>query len=94
MMFKVQRSAFPPNRINEFNIDTTNKYCPHIQPLSYKGIAQNYSSLNNPSVHNQNIDISSKRTCLKPYYTTKEPFGSVIPIEVKNSILPLRPIYI
>ncbi len=28
----VQREAFPTNRTNEFNTDTTNKYFPHIQP--------------------------------------------------------------
>ena len=35
---QVQRAAFPPNRTNEFNTDTTNKYFPHIQPLFYKGV--------------------------------------------------------
>jgi hypothetical protein len=25
---RVQRTAFPPNRTNEFNIDTSNKYSP------------------------------------------------------------------
>ena len=29
---KVQQAAFPINRTNEFNIDTSNKYFPRIQP--------------------------------------------------------------
>jgi len=91
---QVQRAAFPPNRTNEFNTDTTNKYFPHIQPLFYKGVAQNYSLLNNPPDHNQNLDMASQRTYIKPFYTTKEQFGSVLPIEVNNSILPFGPIYI
>jgi hypothetical protein len=91
---KVQRAAFPINRTNEFNTDTSNKYFPHIQPLFYKGVAQNYSLLNNPADHNQNLDMTSQRTYIKPYYTTKEQFGNVLPIEVNNSILPLGPIYI
>ena len=37
---KVQRAAFPINRTNEFNIDTSNKYFPRIQALFYKGDAQ------------------------------------------------------
>ena len=40
---KVQRAAFPPNRTNEINTDTSNKYLPHIQPLFHKGVAQNYN---------------------------------------------------
>ena len=93
----VQRAhsrAFPPNRTNEFNIDTSNKYYPHIQPLFYKGVAQNYSLLKNPPTHNQNLDMTSQRTYIKPYYTPKEQFGSVLPIEANNTILPLGPIYI
>ncbi len=35
---KVQRAAFPLNRTNEFNTDTTNKYLPHIQILFYRGL--------------------------------------------------------
>ena len=38
--------------------------------------------------------MTSQRTYIKPFYTTKEQFGSVLPIEVNNSILPLGPIYI
>ena len=90
----MQRAAFPINRTNEFNTDTSNKYFPHIQPLFYKGVAQNYSLLNNPADHNQNLDMSSQRTYIKPYYTKKEQFGNVLRIEVNNSILPLGPIYI
>ena len=91
---KVQQAAFPINRTNEFNIDTSNKYFPRIQPLFYQGDAQNYSILNNPAEKNQNLDMASQRTYIKPFYTTKEQFGSVLPIEVNNSILPLGPIYI
>ncbi len=91
---RVQRAAFPVNRTNEFNTDTSNKYFPHIQPLFYKGVAQNYNLLNNPPEQNQNLDMASQRTYIKPFYTTKEQFGSVLPIEVNNSILPLGPIYI
>ena len=91
---QIQRAAFPPNRTNEFNTDTTNKYYPHIQPLFYKGVAQNYSLLNNPPDHNLNLDMSSQRTYIKPFYTTKEQFGSMLPIEANNTILPLGPIYI
>ena len=40
---KVQRAAFPINRTNEFNTDTSNKYFPHMQPLYYNGDAQNFS---------------------------------------------------
>jgi hypothetical protein len=91
---RVQRAAFPVNRTNEFNTDTSNKYFPHIQPLFYRGVAQNYNLLNNPPEQNQNLDMASQRTYIKPFYTTKEQFGSVLPIEVNNSILPLGPIYI
>ena len=91
---RVQQAAFPPNRTNEFNIDTSNKYYPHIQPLFYKGDAQNYSLLKNPPTHNQNLDMTSQRTYIKPYYTPKEQFGSMLPIEANNTILPLGPIYI
>jgi hypothetical protein len=91
---RVQRVAFPINRTNELNTDTSNKYFPHIQPLFYRGVAQNYNLLNNPPEQNQNLDMASQRTYIKPFYTTKEQFGSVLPIEVNNSILPLGPIYI
>ena len=91
---KVQRAAFPINRTSEFNIDTSNKYFPRIQPLFYQGDAQNYSILNNPADHNQNFDMTSQKTYIKPFYTTQEQFGNVLPIEVNNSILPLGPIYI
>ena len=91
---RVQRAAFPVNRTNEFNTDTSNKYFPHIQPLFYRGVAQNYNLLNNSPEQNQNLDMASQRTYIKPFYTTKEQFGSVLPIEVNNSILPLGPIYI
>ena len=91
---RVQNTAFPPNWTNEFNIDTSNKYFPHIHPLFYKGVAQNYSLLNNPPTRNRNLDMASQRTYIKPYYTPKEQFGSVLPIEANNTILPLGPIYI
>jgi hypothetical protein len=63
-------------------------------PLYYQGAASNSRLLNNPPDHNQNLDMASQRTYIKPFYTTKEQFGSVLPIEVNNSILPLGPIYI
>ena len=91
---KVQRAAFPINRTNEFNKDTTNQFFPHLMPLYYQGAASNSRLLNNPADHNQNIDMSSQRTYIKPFYTAKEQFGSVLPIEVNNSILPLGPIYV
>ena len=91
---KVQRAAFPINRTNEFNTDTTNQFFPHLMPLYYQGAASNSRLLNNPPDHNQNLDMASQRTYIKPFYTTKEQFGSVLPIEVNNSILPLGPIYI
>ena len=91
---KVQRAAVPPNRTNEFNTDTTNQFYPHLMPLYYKGVASNNPLLKNPADHNQNLDMASQRTYIKPFYTTKEQFGSVLPIEVNNSILPLGPIYV
>jgi hypothetical protein len=91
---RVQNTVFPPNRTNEFNIDTSNKYYPRLQPLFYKGIAQNYNLLNNPAEYNQNLDMTSQRTYIKPFYTTKEQFGTVLPIQQNDSILPLGPIYI
>ena len=91
---KVQRAAFPPNRTNEFNMDTTNQYFPRVMPLYYQGAASNSRLLNNPADHNQNLDFASQRTYIKPFYTTKEQFGSVLPIEVNNSILPLGPVYV
>ena len=91
---KVQQAAFPINRTNEFNIDTSNKYFPRIQPLFYQGDAQNYSILTNPADHTQKLDMTSQKTYIKPFYTTQEQFGNVLPIEVNNSILPLGPIYI
>ena len=91
---KVQRAAFPPNRTKEFNIDTTNQFYPHIMPLYYQGAASNSRLLNNPADHNQNLDYSSQRTYIKPFYTTKEQFGTVLPIEINNSVLPLGPVYV
>jgi hypothetical protein len=38
--------------------------------------------------------MTSQKTYIKPFYTTQEQFGNVLPIEVNNSILPLGPIYI
>jgi hypothetical protein len=91
---RVQNTAFPPNRTNEFNIDTSNKYYPHLQPLFYTGEGQNYNLLNNPAEYNQNLDMTSQRTYIKPFYTTNEQFGTVLPIQKNDSILPLGPIYI
>ena len=91
---RVQRAAFPPNRTNEFNKDTTNQFYPHIMPLYYQGAASNSRQLNNPADHNQNLDMTSQRTYIKPYYTTKEQFGSVLPIQTNDSILPLGPVYV
>ena len=91
---KVQQAAFPPNRTNEFNIDTTNQYFPRVMPLYYQGAASNSRLLNNPADHNQNLDMTSQRTYIKPFYTVKEQFGSVLPINVNNSILPLGPVYV
>ena len=78
---QVQISAFPPNRTNEFNIDTSNKFYPRLTPLFFQGDAQNTSLLNNPADHIQNLDLSSQRTYIKPFYTTNEQFGSVLPFE-------------
>ena len=89
-----QRAAFPPNRTNEFNKDTTNQFYPHIMQLYYQGAASNSRLLNNPPDHNQNLDMTSQRTYIKPFYTVKEQFGTVLPIEVNNSILPLGPVYV
>ena len=91
---QVQNSAFPINRTKEFNIDTSNKFYPRLTPLFFQGDAQNTSLLNNPPDRIQNIDLSSQRTYIKPFYTTNEQFGSVLPIEVNNSILPLGPVYV
>ena len=88
---RIQNSAFPPNRTKELNIDTSNKFYPSLTPLYYNGDAANNSLLNNPPDHNQNIDMSSQRTYIKPFYTSNEQFGSVLPIEINNS---LGPIYI
>ena len=30
---RIQNTAFPPNRTNEFNIDTSNKFYPSLTPL-------------------------------------------------------------
>ena len=92
----VHRSAFPPNRTNEFNIDTTNRYFPHIQPLFYKGVASNNALLNNPPKHNQNLDMESQRTYIKPFYTKNEEPGTLLPIEVGkySTKLPLGPVYL
>ena len=38
--------------------------------------------------------MSSQRTYIKPFYTANEQYGSVLPIEVNNSILPLGPVYV
>jgi hypothetical protein len=91
---QVQNSAVPPNRTNEFNIDTSNKFYPRLTPLFFQGDAQNTSLLNNPADRIQNLDLSSQRTYIKPFYTTNEQFGSVLPIEVNNSMLPLGPVYV
>jgi hypothetical protein len=91
---KIQQSAFPPNRTNEFNKDTTNQYYPRLMPLYYNGEASNNPLLKNPAANNQNLDMSSQRTYIKPFYTANEQYGSVLPIEVNNTILPLGPIYV
>ena len=57
---RAHQAAFPPNRTNEFNIDTSNKYFPHIQPLFYKGVAQNYSLLKNPPTQSKFRYVKSK----------------------------------
>ena len=41
-----------------------------------------------------NLVLNYFLTCIQPFYSTNEPFGSDLPIEVHNSILPLGPIYI
>ena len=91
---QVQNSAVPPNRTNEFNIDTSNKFYPRLTPLFFQGDAQNTSLLNNPADRIQNLDLSSQRTYIKPFYTTNEQYGTVLPIEVNNSMLPLGPVYV
>ena len=90
---KIQRAAFPPNRTNEFNVDVTNQFYPHIQPLYNLGNASNYHMLNNP-YKSGNVDLSSQRTYIKPYYSTREVYGNVLPIEAQKSILPLGPVYV
>ena len=37
--------------------------------------------------------MTSQKTYIKSFYSTNEQFGSVLPIEINNSILPLGPIY-
>ncbi len=95
---QVQNSAFPPNRTNEFNIDTSNKFLPRLTLLFYQGDAQNSSLLNNPGDRIQNLDLSSQSTYIKPlklpFYTTNEQYGTVLPIEVNNSMLPLGLVYV
>ena len=39
-------------------------------------------------------ELSSQRTYIKPFYTTNEQYGTVLPIEVNNSMLPLGPVYV
>ena len=90
---QVQRTAFPPNRTNEFNVDTTNMYYPKIQPLYNQGAASNYHMLNNP-FKSQNIDLSSQRTYIKPYFSTREVYPGVLPIQVQKTVLPLGPVYV
>ena len=34
---QIQNTATPPNRTNEFNIDTSNKFYPSLTPLYYQG---------------------------------------------------------
>ena len=91
---KVHQRTFPPNRTNEFNIDTSNKFYPRLTPLFFQGDAQNTSLLKNPADRIQNLDLSSQRTYIKPFYTTNEQYGTVLPIEVNNSMLPLGPVYV
>ena len=43
---------------------------------------------------NQNLDFTSQRTYIKSFYTVREQFGTVLPIEVNNSMLPLGPVYV
>ncbi len=91
---QIQNTAAPPNRTNEFNIDTSNKVYPHLMPLYYQGDAQNSRLFNNPADRNQNLDMTSQRTYIKPFYTVNERYGTVLPIEVNNSMLPLGPVYV
>ncbi len=56
---------------------------------NYKGVTQNYILF-----CNLNLDLSSLKSYIKPNYTTREQFGSVLPIEMNNNFLPLGPIYI
>ena len=89
---KVHQRTFPPNRTNEFNIDTSNKL-PGLTPLFSRGDAQNFSMLNNPPDKNLNIDMASQNTYIKPALNAVEGFTSVLPIELNNSRLALGPIY-
>jgi hypothetical protein len=72
-----QRAAYPIDRTNDFNIDTSNKYYPHLSNLFFRGVASNNPSLNNPPDHNQNLDITSQRTYIKPFYTKNEEPGTI-----------------
>ena len=63
-------------------------------PLYYQGGASYSRLLNHPADHNQNLDMSSQGTYIKPFYTVKEQFGSVLPIKVDNSTLPLGSVYV
>jgi hypothetical protein len=89
---KVHQRTFPPNRTNEFNIDTSNKL-PSLTPLFSQGDAQNFRSLNNPPAHNLNPDLASQNTYIKPAQNAIEGFTSVLPIELNNSRLSLGPIF-
>ena len=89
---KVHQRTFPPNRTNEFNIDTSNKL-PSLTPLFSQGDAQNFRMLNNPPDKNLNIDMASQNTYIKPALNAVEGFTSVLPIELNNSRLALGPIY-
>ena len=85
---RVQRAAFPPNRTNEFNKDVTNQVYPHLMPLYYQGAASNSRLLNNPADHNQNLDMSSQRTYIKPFYTVKAGSGRRCILRVRFSASP------
>ena len=63
-------------------------------PLYYQGAASNSRLLNNPPDHNQNLDMASQRTYIKPYFTTKEVFGTKLPIEEEKTQLQLGLVYI
>ena len=89
---KIQRGAYPPNRTNDFNKDVTFQY-PKMQPLYNLGNASNYHALNNP-FESQNLELSSQRTYIKPYFTVKEQFGTQLPIEAEKTQLQLGPVYI